>query len=217
MESGGKSPSLSHCCQLSCSWRQTEHQTSVCHVSAGLFCFHSSPAHNSLVWKHDKRQWMARVWLNSLKAQIKQIRKLHIQYCSPNRITADEVKCKYAVCLCKWAASRRAGREARRHVRLQNSASFQTLISDVKCVCAHAHFGACVRVCVCCAFRCVRASVCVCARRVCLIDSPVLNPLCCICCILCSVCCSSLWTAAPNSSVTLSESYLDLFMNVLWS
>ena len=29
--------------------------------------------------------------------------------------------------------------------------------------------------------------------------------------VLCSVCCSSLWTAAPNLSVTLSKSYLDLF------
>lgn len=43
--------------------------------------------------------------------------------------------------------SRRAGREARRHVRLQNSASFQTQISDVKqTVCVHV--CVCVRACV---------------------------------------------------------------------
>lgn len=31
----------------------------------------------------------------------KREKKLHLQYYSPNRITADEVKCKYTVCLCK--------------------------------------------------------------------------------------------------------------------
>lgn len=76
--------------------------------------------------------------------------------------------------------SRRAERATRSHVRLQNSASFQALSSDVK------------------------QTQCVWLTASGLILSVVSA-------VLCSVCCSSLWTAAPNLSVTLSKSYLDLF------
>lgn len=34
----------------------------------------------------------------------KQKKNFHILYSSPNRIPADEVKCKHTICLCKWGA-----------------------------------------------------------------------------------------------------------------
>lgn len=93
--------------------------------------------------------WSERSWMRC-EQRSNRSQTLHIHYYSPNRITADEVKCKYTVCLCK--------REARLHIRLQISNS--ELWCQTNCMCA----WLCVWLCV--------------------IDSPVLNPHCCICCFL---------------------------------
>lgn len=53
-------------------------------------------------------------------AEVRLMAKLHVHADSPNRITAEEVKCKKnKVCLCKWV-----GCESKRHIRLAENSAY---------------------------------------------------------------------------------------------